>query len=614
MAMAEVMVAAGTVAEILATAGVDSREPLLLSAVALPSSESSSLETDAVVGNAAVLSSESVSINFWRADGSRVEVKDLVNPLHFTLEVSDPAARCAFWNEDTAKWSEDGTATVSANATLECSTSHLTIFGGIKDVFLKNIVLALTCSTISTLLSGSAFAKLQDTSWLSSTPSILNMLFHVCGMICFILAWLYDCKQERIIPQEERELILMQVKKMEEKEETEEEAEEDDDAPKPSRWTRCMGCFNQCLEYVSYASGGDATLEAFKELASNADTAAVNRAIANIQSHKSGIARAQISIFNQHDAKNLVPNGMRPTITKATTVSAFALDSEDHGQAAAEEFLQRGWLCRIATLWPASHPWIKAMHFSILAPVRVNVALLFSKITSAGALGAVFYSSSSPSPGSDPECFPKGGVAKAVQSFAVGLVTTMLGDVIISILFALQVKRVVFSPHKWSEAEKRRQHVLWSIWSAVFWILFLIYGGCCELYICLFLANVVEADANSWLQSMGVSLLEGLLLKSLLTAFALGTIATLVLCCRPRVTQKVAARWIKDADAADASDSDAEPQPNGEVTRGTKSFQALEVREAGQVTSVKHQDDSFLGVLPGAVMDSSGQDGQDGQD
>ena len=66
--------------------------------------------------------------------------------------------------------------------------------------------------------------------------------------------------------------------------------------------------------------------------------------------------------------------------------------------------------------------------------------------------------------------------------------------------------------------------------------------------------------------------------------------------------------------ASDASDSDAEPQQNGEVTRGTKSFQALEVREAGQVTSVKHQDDSFLGVLPGAVMDSSGQDGQDGQD
>lgn len=404
----------------------------------------------------------------------------------------------------------------------------------------------------------------------------------------------------------------MQVKKVEEKE-TEEEAE-DDDAPKPSRWTRCMGCFNQSLEYVSYASGGEATLEAFKELASNADTAAVNRAIATIQAHKSGIARAQISIFNQQDAKNLVPNGLRPTITKATTVSAFALDSEDHGQAAAEAFLQRGWLCRIATLWPASHPWMKAVHFSMLAPVRVNVALVFLKITSAGALGAVFYSSSTPAPGSDPACYPKGGVAKAVQSFAVGLVSTMLGEFIISILFALQVKRVVFSSQKWSEEEKNRQRLRWSIWSAAFWIIFLIYGSCCQLYICLFLANVVEADANSWLRSMGVSLLEGLLLKSLLTAFALATIATVVLRCRPHVIEKVTARWIKDADA---SDSDAEHQEGGEVTRAasTKSFQALEVREAGrhQATSVK-QDDAFLGVLPGAVMDSIGQDGEDGQD
>lgn len=403
----------------------------------------------------------------------------------------------------------------------------------------------------------------------------------------------------------------MQVKEKEEKE-TKEEAE-DDDAPKPSRWTRFMGCFNQCLEYVSYASGGDATLEALKEVAANADTAAVNRAIATIQSHKSGIAKAQISIFNQQNAKNLVE--LRPSITKATTVAGFVLDSEDHGQAAAEAFLQRGWLCRIATLWPASHPWMKATHFSMLAPVRVNVALLFLKITSAGALSAVFFSSGSPSPGSDPECFPpSGGVEKAVQSFTVGLITTMLGDFIISILFTLQMKKVVFSPHEWSEKEKRRQHVRWSIWSAVFWIIFLVYGSCCELYICLFLANVIEADANKWLQSMGVSLLEGLLLKSLLAAFALASIATLVLVCRPHVTQQVAARWIKDA----ASDATDESEEAGEVTRtaSSKSFQALEVREAErhQVTSVKHQDDPFLGVLPGAVMGSIEQDGQDGQD
>eukprot|EP00435_Cladocopium_sp_Y103_P062705 s1141_g24.t1 len=302
---------------------------------------------DSVLGEASALSSQALSINFWRADGVRIEVKGLADPLHFSLEVSDPAATCAFWDEDVAKWSTDGTRTVStvaANGTLECSTSHLTIFGGIKHVFLKNIVLALTCSTISTLLSGSAFARLQDTSWLLSAPSILNIVFHVLGVISVLLACLYDRKKEQTIPWEEREVVLMRVKGVDEKEQLDELKEEEagaGEAPKRSFWTRCMGCFNHSLEYASHASGGDATLEALKEVAGNADTAAVNRAISTIQSHKSGIARAQISIFNQQHTD---PE-LRKQQSRASIGGGFLL--EDHGQAAAEVFLQRGWLRRI---------------------------------------------------------------------------------------------------------------------------------------------------------------------------------------------------------------------------------------------------------------------------
>eukprot|EP00435_Cladocopium_sp_Y103_P062094 s1141_g23.t1 len=205
----------------------------------------------------------------------------------------------------------------------------------------------------------------------------------------------------------------------------------------------------------------------------------------------------------------------------------------------------------------------------MLAPVRVNVALLFLKITSAGALGAVFFSSGSPSPDSDPECFPpEGGVEQAVQSFTVGLTTTILGDVIISILFALQMKKVVFSADEWSEKQKKMQHLRWRIWSGVFWLTFLVYGSFCELYICLFLANVSHADASSWLQSMGVSLLESLLLKPSVTALTLASIATLVLCCRPHLTQKIQAKWIKH-EPLDAIDECQHPKtPQGTESTG----------------------------------------------
>lgn len=581
-----------TFSEVLTSAGLNSDDSLVLSVVQLNQEDSSHLETDAVVQNASVLSSPALSINFWRADGSRVEVKDLVHPLRFTLEVSDPTAKCGFWVEDTGKWSDEGLNTVSTNSTMiECRTAHLSIFGAIRDVFLKNILLVLKCSTFSTLMTKEAFEKLQDPSWLESPSSILNIIFHVLGVVSIVLAWLYDRKQERLVPWEEREMILMrekaeegQSKKAHRVSEMEEEG-----VPKTwSCWSRLMGCCNHSLEYVSHASGGDATLEAVKEAVGNADTAAVNRAISTIQSHKSGIARSQISVFNQinnierstESTGNLQRQETNLTKgTNSTKVDDFKVRTKDEGQAAAEAFLQRGWLCRVATLWPASHPWAKATHFSMLAPVRVSVALLVLKINSAAALSAVFFSTGSPTPDADPECFPKKGTAdQIVQTFGVGLFTAILGDMIISILFALQVKKVVFS-EEWTEERKRRQRLRWNIWTCLFWSVCFVYGGFCELYICLFIANVTGADAASWLQSMGVTLLEDLLLKSFLTAIMLATVATLVLCCKPHLTHKIKSKWIKDEDVKEgAEDGEDDEGDDGDDGEDSDAVEELEVK------------------------------------
>lgn len=265
--------------------------------------------------------------------------------------------------------------------------------------------------------------------------------------------------------------------------------------------------------------------------------------------------------------------------TNSTKVDDFKVRTKDEGQAAAEAFLQRGWLCRVATLWPASHPWAKATHFSMLAPVRVSVALLVLKINSAAALSAVFFSTGSPTPDADPECFPKKGTAdQIVQTFGVGLFTAILGDMIISILFALQVKKVVFS-EEWTEERKRRQRLRWNIWTCLFWSVCFVYGGFCELYICLFIANVTGADAASWLQSMGVTLLEDLLLKSFLTAIMLATVATLVLCCKPHLTHKIKSKWIKDEDVKEgAEDGEDDEGDDGDDGEDSDAVEELEVK------------------------------------
>ena len=215
---ASVEVTTATVQEIEVLLG-EGEGALLLSVAVLDDNSTGSLETDAIAGEASTLVSVPLSISFWKNDGTRIEVKDLQNPLQFTLEVTNPDAKCGFWDEDMGKWSTDGVTTISwSNGILQCSTMHLSIFGAILNVVLSNIALALSCSTLSSLLSGTGFANLLKDGWLLSGPSILNMVFHGLGMVCVLLAWRYDRQQEIAVPWEERDLILMRVREDDKKE------------------------------------------------------------------------------------------------------------------------------------------------------------------------------------------------------------------------------------------------------------------------------------------------------------------------------------------------------------------------------------------------------------
>ena len=73
---------------------------------------------------------------------------------------------------------------------------------------------------------------------------------------------------------------------------------------------------------------------------------------------------------------------------------------------AATSFLQSGFLCRLGMLLPAGHTWLKIRQMSVLIPYSVRVALIGMKVISAAAMGALFFSSSAPTPDSDPDCTP----------------------------------------------------------------------------------------------------------------------------------------------------------------------------------------------------------------
>eukprot|EP00434_Breviolum_minutum_P040926 symbB.v1.2.036391.t1/scaffold5127.1/size30577/4 len=94
-----------------AAAGADT---VLLSVAEIRGQGAAGLQTDHVLAEndnpararrlASALRSHPLSINFWRTNGTKIDVNNLQTPMHMVLEVDDPNATCAFWDETLAPW------------------------------------------------------------------------------------------------------------------------------------------------------------------------------------------------------------------------------------------------------------------------------------------------------------------------------------------------------------------------------------------------------------------------------------------------------------------------------------------------------------------------------
>ena len=123
-------------------AGLTTEGPIVMTIMGLSEEASSKLATDNVLAAgrlASSLKSKAISVNFWTSDGMRIPLSGLDPPLTIVVQVGDPNATCAFWDEEGAKWSNTGVRTLPGQEPnkITCSTTHLTLFGGVVDVLLK---------------------------------------------------------------------------------------------------------------------------------------------------------------------------------------------------------------------------------------------------------------------------------------------------------------------------------------------------------------------------------------------------------------------------------------------------------------------------------------------
>ncbi|CAK9095694.1 unnamed protein product [Durusdinium trenchii] len=108
-------------------------------------------------------------------------IGDLASPIHFTIpaELAGPAdPTCAYLDEERQEWSTVGVSLINVtNTSLLCSTTHLSLFGGI----MRSIEQALLCSNAAAIFSIEGLRSLTSRLWIFEWAAILNWIMLLVG-------------------------------------------------------------------------------------------------------------------------------------------------------------------------------------------------------------------------------------------------------------------------------------------------------------------------------------------------------------------------------------------------------------------------------------------------
>ena len=584
--------------------------------------------------SASTLRGQSVSLNFRDAEGNRIEVKNLQTPMEMVLPVDNENATCAYYDEATFSWSEEGVETVmdSIPGQITCRTTHLSIFGGVLQFVLSNVIATLKCSTAAQLLSAEALAMLGTSAWLSYGPSVVIFVSLAVFAMVFGCALHMDRRANQAIPWEKKEPVLLRKKTT-----VAQLLEELPPEGPKTCWERIKSFVGAAVDwalwFIGLLFGYENLAEVVKEFLPNAPVSTVNRCITTIHAHKTGTSRDSIdgvkklsktfsrsmsmaSAMSSEDRDNVGGNVQRrrPSLRELGSSVITTVDSglksahsngllpyeemKKHGTQAVESFLSSTWVKRILLLFPALHPWLETVRFSLFNSHAVRTALIITKLTSAAAVGALFFSSSSTTPDSDPDCQPPTDLlASMVQTATVGIISALLGDLVIFALFLLQSRSAV-DKNEWNPREKTKILMKWRCKSVVFWSVWSCHAGFSIIYVLLFLANVSLQDAIKWLESCCVSLLQDLILVPLSVALILATLASFAICCSRKVQRKIENDWLADEE----SEQDEDEEEMEDASRKGSWIEPGDVQEvevaSESLVSVTLADDPTEPVAP----------------
>jgi len=477
-----------------------------------------------------------VSISLWSLDSSPIRLSDAAVPLQIRIPTDNAEAECVFWSETSEEWSSVGLRKVGyEDGNLICESTHLTIFS----TLFRQIALALRCSTAPALLSAeglSAFSRFPG--WLAHTSSLVVVL----SLFFFGLCMASAVGTDRLSEDVNKEDLVVLVKS-------------------PDEPARCC----KPLLKASAVLGMEDTLRDLLALRDRKAVyeAFVSRCIRLLHSHKAGACwdSVRIVMIESSASRALMKSQSLMHRTKRRLDKAFSRifnrswkvqpeNEEWHergGVKIVEGFLFGSWWSRVWSLAPAVHPWLRAVQSSLFSSHSSRTMLMYLKLATAGAINALFFQGSSLSSNSDDECHePDTPFLRGMRAFAIGVLSALVGDLLILILWKVQ-KRPSILHGPWSQEAEEDVMRRWRYRLRGFWCVSLLHGFFCTFYIFTFFANVTAEDSTKWLEATLVSLLEDLLLLPITLALTFGSMATLLLFVRPDVKAEIRARWIDDA-------------------------------------------------------------------
>lgn len=522
------------------------------------------------------LQTKPVSIKLYYANGSEMKNVKLADPLTLTIRALESDnyddLKCAYWDEDLLAWSGEGVERDfdthgAANGTLACKTYHLTIFGAILGEFkkiLEDAAQALVCSNAKALFSEEGLVALvKDTGWWYSVPSLVLWIAVFISAICMGICGMTDRCDGKKSPLDER----LMVHRTSLSSESLGKSASISQAQKRSRVHSTVGVTVQRSRTGLESSGRTGIwvwqemtgmnfdFSAFLKDIRDAPTGLVNRCVSLLHARKANIdsegLESLLKLRQEFPTESVVPQ-LRRSITHLTGDK----DLVESGREAANTFFSRCWCVRVAHLFAALQPVLALFRISLKLSRSARLALIVSKLFASAAAAALFFQASGGAlaDGVDPDCIPRDSlITEIVQAVVVGLACGIIGDGGVVIL------GIFHSDRLW----RRRCRCVRGILFWLFWLLEMIG---CIFFMALFLANVHQASRDDWLNSTLVSLAEEMVLMPLAIATFLALITSGILCCRPKIAQKVRSRW------EDQPEQEPDPDPAQELAHQLASF------------------------------------------